>query len=276
VKGFLFIKIINKFINTSKQIIKNKPVEYAKIEINNGHDNVQLTKIKEPVENNKSSIFARMKEMITSKMINLNENTVQELEEADLPEFIDKSQKIISEGIGIPRGFYAQIDVDKLDNNTAMYYDQASNTISMDFDILNKSKSTLFCYLRHEIEHQKQIYEIFRTEGLGEEVVKYFVKFQTDEVIKNNNTITPKKIQEINLDFTNRYEKHRQKVIEKMGLIPKDSQQAKIAKENWESSKKYSDDHASYKTAVSARHEKDAYTAGFVGYIEYIVAKWIK
>ena len=61
-----------------------------------------------------------------------------------------------------------------------------------------------------------------------------------------------------------------------MGLIPKDSQQAKIAKENWESSKKYSDDHASYKTTVSARHEKDAYTAGFVGYIEYIVAKWIK
>ena len=270
------MKIINKFINTSKQIIKNKPVEYAKIEINNGHDNVQLTKIKEPVENNKSSIFARMKEMITSKMINLNKNTVQELEEADLPEFIDKSQKIISEGIGIPRGFYAQINVDKLDNNTAMYYDQASNTISINWDILDNSKSTLFLYLRHEIEHQKQMYDIFRTEGLGEEVVKYFVKLQTDEVIKNDNTITPQKIREINLDFTNRYEKHRQKVIEKMGLIPKDSKQAKIAKENWKSSIKYSDDNAGYKAAVLAQHEQDAYAAGFVGYIEYIVAKWIK
>ena len=266
------MKIINKFINTSKRITENKLLKRPQIKINQEDDVIQISSKK---QNSNISRFAKMKELIKSKMVHLDKMTVKELEVADFGEFLTKSQRIISEGIGIPKGLYANIFPEEIHNGAAMYYDWATNRIAINVEVLNKSKSCLFSGLRHEMEHQKQAFDVFRTEGLGNDVVKYFAKLQTDGAIEANEAITPKEIQEIYLDFSKRYEKYRQKIVEKMGIIPANSKQAKITGEYFESIKIRPDNPASIKTEIGTPCEQEAYFAGFIGRIEYLAAKWL-
>lgn len=269
------MKIINRFINTGKQIAKNKPLELPQIKINQEDDIIQLSQKKKKAQDSNPSRFAKMKELVKSKMVHIDKTTVKELEGADFYEFLAKSQRIISEGIGIPKGLYAHIFPEEM-KGKAMYYNCATNSIAINFGILNKSRSCLFSGLRHEMEHQKQVFDIFRTEGLGDDAVKYLAKLQAEGAIEANEAITSKEIQEINLDFRERYEKYRQKIVEKMGIIPANSKEAKIAKEYFEGVKKSQDNPASYKTAFGTLHEQDAYFAGLVGRIEYLAAKWFR
>lgn len=270
------MKIINRFINAGKQIAENRPLELPQIKINQEDDIIQLSSKKKKAKNSTPSGFAKTKELIKSKMVHIAPPTVKELEKADLGEFLAKSQSVISEGIGIPKGLYARIfPAEPAEiGRAAMYYDWASNRIAINIEILNKSKSILFSGLRHEIEHQKQAFDVFRTEGLGDEAVKYFAKLQTDGAIEVNEAMTLKEIQEINLDFSKRYEQYRQKIVEKMGIIPANSPQAKIAGEYFEGAIKNLDSPESFKTAIGTLHEQEAYFAGIIGRIEYLAAKW--
>jgi len=266
------MKIINILKNTGKQITESKLFKRPQIKINQEDDVIQISSKK--IQNKKPSKITIIKEIIKSKMVHIDKSKVNELEGAGFPEFLTKSQSIICEGIGIPKELYAGILPKEMNNGAAMYYDWVTNRIVINYETLIESKSYLFSGLRHEMEHQKQAFDVFRTEGLGSDAVKYFVKSFTDCAIKSNKAITSKEIQETNLDFSEYLEKYRQKIIKNMGIIPANSMQAKIAGEYFESFKMSHDNPASMKTALKTRTEQEAYFAGLIARIEYLAAKW--
>lgn len=270
------MKIINRFIHSGKQIVKNKPIEIPKSKIKSEDDIVQLSSKNGKTENNKPSKFKLIKELFKSKMVNIDKNTVKELEEADFGDFLIKSQRIISDAIGIPKGLYARILPDEdMGKRAAMAYCWSTNTITINTKALDRSKCSIFCGLRHEMEHQKQAFEVFRTEDLGNDAVNYFARIRTESEIQDIETITPKEIQEIYLNYKKLYENYRQKIIKKIGVIPANSNEAQMAKKYFKCITNQ-DDPASIKTAIGTTCEQEAYFAGLVANIEYLVAKWLK
>ena len=266
------IKITNnKFIKTSKQFLENKLVEYPRIKTNSEYDVPRISSREKNVNNNHSSQFTEIKEWIYSKRIPLSKTTVEELEKLDFVDFLVTSQKVISERVGIPKRFYAIIFPDKMPKRTLMSYDFLANRIAVNIDSLDKcSNSSLFNYLRHEIEHQRQLLDLLRTEGLGNDTVKLFAKLQTNAKITTGETLNSQEIQEINLKYLKKYEQFKQRIVEQMGVIPANSKQARFSRKYLADIINSGTDNININTFL----EGEAYLAGYVGGFEYFAAKW--
>lgn len=188
-----------------------------------------------------------------------------------------------------------------------------TNIIQMNPKYINKlSRSKLFMVLRHEIEHQKQSFDIFRTEGLGETAVNQYAKSKSKFIINKFKevweNVPEEKVDELkselkdgyqivkgyktainqgkSKDFLEQLEKNeydiqfsaleefRQKVIGRMGIIPASSKQAKINKQYFDDMLNTQNNRTSIKTVFKASHENEATLAGFIGYYEYLFAKF--
>ena len=253
-----------------------------------------------------------MYQYVISKKIHLEKNTVQRWEKLPLEEFLVETRAVISKKVGIPDDLLSQMTPVEVGKAVAVYgFD--TNIIQMNPKYINKlSRSKLFMVLRHEIEHQKQSFDIFRTEGLGETAVNQYAKSKSKFIINKFKevweNVPEEKVDELkselkdgyqivkgyktainqgkSKDFLEQLEKNeydiqfsaleefRQKVIGRMGIIPASSKQAKINKQYFDDMLNTQNNRTSIKTVFKASHENEATLAGFIGYYEYLFAKF--
>lgn len=166
--------------------------------------------------------------------------------------------------------------------------------------------------LRHEIEHQRQSFDIFRTEGFGQTAVNHYTESKPKLIINKFKgiweNVSEEKVDELKSELKNNYQiiknyktainegkskdfleqlekneyniqlnsinKFRQKVISKMGIIPASSKQAQINKKHFYDVLNSQNNITSLKTVFNTSHENEATLAGFIGYYEYLFAKF--
>ncbi len=298
------MKIFNKILHTPR---------FNKTEINKlpeiKPDTVTLSN---KAEAKNTSKIKRMYQYVISKKIHLEKNTVQRWEKLPLEEFLVETRTVISKKVGIPDDLLSQMTPVEVGKAVAVYgFD--TNIIQMNPKYINKlSRSKLFMVLRHEIEHQKQSFDIFRTEGLGETAVNQYAKSKSKFIINKFKevweNVPEEKVDELkselkdgyqivkgyktainqgkSKDFLEQLEKNeydiqfsaleefRQKVIGRMGIIPASSKQAKINKQYFDDMLNTQNNRTSIKTVFKASHENEATLAGFIGYYEYLFAKF--
>lgn len=176
-----------------------------------------------------------------------------------------------------------------------------------------KDRNTLFSCLKHEYLHQKQNLDVLRTEGTGEKAVQEFTTRQLElsltnfrntfrnmpqeeleklrpelgphyeTIVKYRTAVTAgeeaeqKVIDEIaQNDYAVIYEQlnnFRLRVIEEMGVIPANSEQAKVSEEYLSGVLNTQDNLTGLKTITTKRHENEAYIATYVSYLEYFIHK---
>lgn len=298
------MKIFNKILHTPR---------FNKTEINKlpeiKPDTVTLSN---KAEAKNTSKIKRMYQYVISKKIHLEKSTVQRWEKLPLEEFLVETRAVISKKVGIPDDLLSQMPPVEVGKAVAVYgFD--TNIIQMNPKYINKlSRSKLFMVLRHEIEHQKQSFDIFRTEGLGEAAVNQYAKSKSKFIINKFKevweNVPEEKVDELkselkdgyqivkgyktainqgkSKDFLEQLEKNeydiqfsaleefRQKVIGRMGIIPASSKQAKINKQYFDDMLNTQNNRTSIKTVFKASHENEATLAGFIGYYEYLFAKF--
>lgn len=282
------MKILNKILNAEKKIAKNKTILVPPVKINQPEDIVELST---KTSSKKASRFTLIKNIIKSKMVNLDHKSVMELENGDFGEYLWKIHKLISDSLGIPKELRAQMFIDDLDKKTAMCFIPNANCIVINSSFISKKNYQIFAGLRHEFEHQKQWFDIYRTEGLGDDAVKIFAKERTKNEIKNFTDFYDSQIsrangtydkfinelsEKINKESIEIYDKYRQKIVKNMGIIHAGTQEAKSARLNFESFVKMHFNSARSGSEIYTPYEQEAYLAEFAAQIEYILAKWRK
>ena len=235
-----------------------------------------------------SSKLSKLKHLIASKRTYINSKTVQELESAEFIDFINKSKTFITESLGIPKTLNAKIYFNDMENkNNLMFYSWTKNQIGINYRIINYKKSKIFGILRHEIQHQKQIFDAMRTEDFGEGIVKKMAKKEARDEINyiikesehySSNELKARKY-ELKKKFLNLYNKHlykfnnlRYTIIKEMGQIPAGDDFAKSVRTNMDIL--FNNNQTEFKRNTS-NIEGEAYISGLIGELEYRLAKWL-
>ena len=131
----------------------------------------------------KLSKWNKIKKLIKSNILNLDKKTVKELEKCSIDDFFEKSRKLVIDSYQIPGSLGAQMQIlPDINKKAGMMYDFCSNTIYVNPKILKMPRSQIFAYIKHEYTHQKQNYQILRTEGLGEKAIQEYAKIKAGAV----------------------------------------------------------------------------------------------
>ena len=271
-------------------------------------DTVELSKKQK--EKNNITLFLR--KLFTEKLSGLKKHTTKELEALPIENFLLKSQEIGEQSYNIPSSLRAPIVIDDFDNRIGMFYSSPQNAIYVNKKHIGKSRTKLFSYIKHELTHQKQNLDGLRTEGLGEELVKFHAHSMTkinheqfkliyrDMPLEKIEELRPQLGEQINvvyayknalahgpeaekdffksiyeLDYNvylKQMETFRQKVIAEMGTLKADSERGHFAKNCFEALKASSDNPTGFNTAIKI-HENDAYLATLISHYEYLFAK---
>lgn len=301
------MKIINRIINAGNSIAENRRLEIP-IKLNQEPDTAHFSRR----NGAKVSKFAKLKNFINSKLIYLDKATVKRLDTVSPNEFWDEAQKVISDGIGIPKNLRSPIYGQQMDPKIAAFYSWDTNITFVNKSAQDMKRSKLFMMLRHEFEHQKQNFDVLRTEGLGEIATKRYANAKTELAIKqfreSFDMIPESKLEELRAQLGESFElvksykaaqnngnaneflknaaqeqydielqsleTFRKQVIKEMGTIPANSKEAKHAKEYFDGMLTTQNRLTSFKTITQTRHESEAYIAGFVGYFEYLIKKF--
>ncbi len=259
----------------------------------------------------KQSIIKFLRTLITEKLSGLKKGTIKELEYLPVESFLLKAQEIGERSFGIPASLRAQIVVDDFDKGIAMFYSHPQNAIYVNKKHIGNSRTKLFSYIKHELTHQRQNLDGLRTEGLGEEIVKFhadaltkinhenFKLIYRDMPFEKIEELRPQLGEQINViyayknalaqgpkaekEFFNsiyeldynvylkQMEAFRQRVIDEMGTLKADSERGDFAKDCFEALKS-NNNPTGIKTTIKP-HEGEAYLATVVSYYEYLFAK---
>jgi len=102
----------------------------------------------------------------------LDKKTVQFLEKADFNGFLEKSREIINKSLGIPEELRCKIEIADIGRKLVALYDVSNFTTYVSPKFIKGKRSELYGILSHEICHQKQSFDIFRTEGLSDKWIE--------------------------------------------------------------------------------------------------------
>lgn len=263
----------------------------------------------------KQTKITKAKNLIKSQLSGFNKSTVKQLEKMELQEFITASRDIINKTYGIPPELASGIQTQELPKKLLAIYDINNNIIFLSPNAAKKKKSILFSILKHEMQHQKQSIDIFRTEGLGEKWVEYLAGTRTENEYKIfTDTYKNMKLEDINklktqlneeglsfiLDYKkalkdgkekefiqnafkkdlqvykNVYENFRQQVLMHYPPIKNNSIEAANTKKYFDGIVDAKDKLGKFKTKYLTIHETEALFAQYTGYFEYICAKFLK
>ena len=262
----------------------------------------------------RTSKVSKLKNLFTNELAHLDKKTVQILEKLELPAFIEEAQKVINKTYGISSEHKANIitqDIGKLYALYAMPY----NMIIVSPKVNPKNRGIFYSILKHEIRHQKQSFDIFRTEGLGEKWVNYlaenraqvenhiFEEQYKNMSIENINKLKPN-IGEIGFNtvmaykealkngkdkeflniiynndvktYQNIFENFRQDILNHYGKISQNSKEAKKTNQYYQQITASKNKLNNFKTIFTTLHEIEALFAQSTGYCEYLFAKYIK
>lgn len=182
-------------------------------------------------------------------------------------EYKTKAFELLTNKMNIPKELVPKIVNEELTQDTAMFYDWIENCININKNLCF-DKVSFLVHLRHELQHFTQNMQLFRHETKGEEIIKIYSKLKTKtqcwaidkyvrqfdleqlksflneqeiaeiavlkELIKNNKTaeyenqmqIIEKNLYDI---YLSQYTDFRKMVIEKMGILRKDTSEGKRA-----------------------------------------------
>lgn len=296
---------INQVINKIVSKAQESPVPRTNLATK--PDIVDIPKRKKPT-------YAQiMKRLICPHITHLDKKTVRELERMPMEDFWCKSQEIICNSYGIPADLRAPLQINELPKNVAMMYTWDANIIYVSPQIAKKGKNKLFGILKHEYLHQKQNFDVLRTENLGELAIEKYAKGQTELGINNFKAVyrnmSEADIEKLkpqlgeHFEIIMRYKKavaqgeeaeqavldeifqkdyavfhkqlsdFRQRVIDEMGIIPANSEEGKIAEEYLKGVFSTQDNLTGIKTIMATRHEIEANIATIISYWEYLIRK---
>ena len=259
----------------------------------------------------KQSIVKLLRTLVTEKLSGLKKGTIKELEALPIEGFLLKAQEIGEQSLGIPSSLRAQIVVDDFDKGIGMFYSHPQNAIYVNQKHIGKSRTKLFSYIKHELTHQRQNFDGLRTEGLGEEIVKFhadaltkinhenFKLIYRDMPFEKIEELRPQLGEQINVIYAyknalaqgpkaekeffdsiyefdynvylKQMEAFRQRVIAEMGTLKADSERGDFAKDCFEALK-FNNNPTGIKTSIKP-YEVEAYLATVVSYYEYLFAK---
>jgi len=295
---------VNQAIN--KIVSRTQETPTPRVNLTSKPDVVDIPKREKP------TFAQKVKILIRPYITHLDQKTVRQLERMPMENFWAKSQEIICDSYGIPANLRAPIQVQELPKGAGMAYSNTRNIVYVSPKTVNKGKNTVFSYLKHEYLHQKQNFDILRTENLGEKAVQEYTKLEVEAGLNNIKMIyrnmPEEEIEKLkpqlgeHFEIIMRYRKavaqgekaeqavldeiaqkdssiiHKQlddfrlRVVDEMGTIPADSKEAKISEEYLNGILDSQGNLTGLK-AVTKRHETEAYIATSVSYWEYFIRK---
>lgn len=294
-------KVINKIITRTQE------VRSPRVNLTTKPDVVDITKREKP------TFSQVIKSLICPHITHLDKKTVRELERMPMENFWTISQEIICDSYGIPTNLRAPLQIQELPKKLAMAYGFDTNIVYVSAQTAKKEKNTLFSCLKHEYLHQKQNLDILRTENLGETAVQQYAKLQVNNGMNNfkaaYRNMPAEEIEKLKpqlgeyFETVMRYKKaivqgedaertvleeiakndysliHKQlddfrlRVVDEMGIIPANSEEAKISEEYLKGVLGTQDNLTGAKTIMTKRHEIEAYIATSISYWEYLIRK---
>ncbi len=297
-------QVINKVV---KEVGKSTPPQpRAKLEIE--PDIIDIPKKEKP------TLFQEIKAFVTPHISGLTKGKVRELESMPIEDFWVRSQEFISESYGIPPHLRAPMFVQDLEKGLYAAYGFDANIIQVSPKLTKKSRGVIYGALKHEHWHQKQNFDVLRTENLGEEAVKRYAQAKAEfgvNTFKNAyREMSEEELEKLrpqlgeNYDLVVRYreavkqgeeaekafldagreadyqaifkelDNFRQQVIKEFGVIPAGSEEAKVSEKYLSGVFGTQNTKASLSTAFGTRHEIEANIAEAVAQVEYYLAKF--
>ena len=258
----------------------------------------------------KRSKFVKIKNFLKENLTYLDKETVKNLEKSSFDEFLSQAQKLIIKSYNIPESLAAPMQVlPEINKKAGMMYDFANNLIYVNPKILKKGRSVIFSIMKHEYKHQKQNYNILRTEHLGEHAVNEYAwikaEFGADAFIQQYSGITNEELETVkpqlgsvydwilNLKkavaegpeavnefrtkiiendlpvFSEAINALREKVIQELGMISEESKEARYSYEYFKSFMQSYKNPFGFKTFTNLT-EVEAYNAQNISFFEYI------
>ena len=244
-----------------------------------------------------------------SFITNLDPQTVKRLETCPIEDFYIEAQKIITKAYKIPEELVAPMQLNPtLSKKISASYDFTQNIVNINPQSANKSsRKNLFAIISHEYIHQKQNLEILRTEGLGEDAVKFYAELLnkniTDDFINSFSKISKEDLLKLKPElgdsykwaeelqeaaqkgpehiekFKNKLSNHnfpiflenltnfRQNITKKLGSIPRKSNRGEFAQTYFNDFRRTLYDQYNLKSLS----EKQAYTATATTSLEYML-----
>lgn len=201
-----------------------------------------------------------------------NAEEIKNLFKLDGDEFFESTYLLLANKLGLPKEILPPVYFQAEDNIAPLSYLPNQNVILRNPDFKNISKAELFGHIRHELQHFVQNLYILRHETLGETAVEIYTKNKVDDLkngykyfLENNipvevyksylddndektieqsiqlYTALLNKETDIETAFKDApklikedFEEYRNLVIEKLGMIKKDSLEAKKAEKFFE------------------------------------------
>lgn len=295
---------VNQVIN--KIVSRTQEAPTPRVNLTTKPDVVDIPKQEKP------TFAQKVNSLIRPYITHLDKKAVRELERMPMENFWVKAQEIICNSYGLPANLRAPLQIAELDKGVGMAYSNSRNIVYISPKTAKKGRNTVFSYLKHEYLHQKQNFNILRTENLGEKAVQEYTKLEVEAGLNNFKMIyrnmPEEEIEKLkpqlgeHFEIIMRYRKavaqgeeaekavldeiaqkdyssiHKQlddfrlRVIQEMGTIPANSKEAKISEEYLNGILGTRDNLTGIK-AITKRHEVEAYVATSISYWEYFIRK---